>query len=130
MTLTVTLSHPRYVDGFVETANRFGRTPEDVALELLTYHGKTYADLYKVGVITSAAFVARFTPEEYASIIAAATQDEGVKALLDTLLAEPIVNFDDPRLEPGLQQLVDGGLLNSDRLPELMAYEHPVQEVQ
>jgi hypothetical protein len=124
--LTVTISHPRFVDGFIEAANRNGTTPEAIAIGLLEQQGKSYADLFKVGVITSAAFIARFTPTEYAGILAAAEVDENVKALLDTLLAEPLVNFDDPRLEPGLQQLVDAELLDAGRLEALLSYERPV----
>jgi hypothetical protein len=60
------------VDGFIEAANRNSTTPEALALEFLEQQGKSYADLFRIGVITSAAFIARFTPEEYAAILAAA----------------------------------------------------------
>ena len=125
MTLTITLDHPRFVDGFIEAANRNGTTAEALALELLEAQGKSYADLFRVGVITSAAFIARFTPAEYAGILAAAETDATVAGLLATLLAEPVVNFDDPRLEPGLQQLVEAELLEADRVAELLSYERP-----
>jgi hypothetical protein len=125
MTITVTLSHARFVDGFVEAANRNGMTPEALALEFLEQQGKSYADLFGIGVITSAAFIARFTPEEYAAILADAETDATVAGLMATLLAEPIVNFDDPRLEPGLQQLVTAELLSAERVPELMSYDRP-----
>jgi hypothetical protein len=126
MSLTVTISHPRFVDGFIEAANRNGTTAEAMATALLEQQGKAYADLFGVGVVTSAAFIARFTPVEYGAIIQAASVDAGVKALLDTLLREPIINFDDPRLEPGLQQLVDAELLEPERVPELLSYPRPV----
>jgi hypothetical protein len=126
MSLTITLTHPRFVDGFVEAGNRNGTTAEAIALEFLEAQGKSYADLFGVGVITSAAFIARFTPEEYAGILAAAETDATVAGLLATLLAEPLVNFDDPRLEPGLQTLVTAELLTAERLPELLSYERPV----
>ena len=125
MSLTITLTHPRFIDGFVEAANRNGTTAEALALELLEQQGKSYADLFKVGVITSAAFIARFTPEEYAGILAAAETDATVAGLLATLLAEPLVNFDDPRLAPGLDVLVDAELLDADRVAELLSYERP-----
>ena len=126
MTLTITLDHPRFVDGFIEAANRNGTTAEALALELLEAQGKSYADLFRVGVITSAAFIARFTPAEYSGILAAAETDATVAGLLATLLAEPVVNFDDPRLEPGLLLLVQAELLEADRVAELLSYERPV----
>lgn len=126
MTITITLSHERFVDGFIEAANRNGTTAEELALLVLEQQGKSYADLFHVGVITSAAFIARFTPTEYASIIAAAENDVAIAELMATLLSEPLVNFDDERLEPGLQQLVDAQLIEASRVPELMSYERPV----
>jgi hypothetical protein len=71
-TLTVTLTDPRLIDGWVEAANRNGTTPEAIAGGFLENQGRSYADLFGVGVITSAAFVARFTPAEYGAILAAA----------------------------------------------------------
>lgn len=124
--LVVTLTSPRLIDGFVEAANRNSTTPEAIALEFLENQGKSYADLFGVGVITSAAFIARFTPAEYAGILAASETDPVIEGLLNTLLSEPIVNFDDPRLAPGLQQLVDAELIDAARVPVLLSYDRPV----
>jgi hypothetical protein len=125
MSFTVTLPSTRATDGLIEAANRNGTTPEALVLELLALQGKSYADLYKIGVITSAAFIARFTPAEYAGILAAAETDATVGGLMATLLAEPLVAFDDPRLAPGLQVLVDAELLDAARVTALLAYERP-----
>jgi len=124
--ITITLPSGRNADGFTEAANRNGTTAEALALELLEAQGKSYADLFKVGVITSAAFIARFTPAEYSGILAAAETDATVAGLLATLLAEPLVNFDDPRLAPGLDVLVQAELLDAARVAELLSYERPV----
>jgi hypothetical protein len=154
-TLTVTLTDTRLIDGWVEAANRNGTTPEAIAGGFLENQGRSYADLFGVGVITSAAFVARFTPAEYGAILAAAevvavpeavldpeTSEvtnqadidaaqaanavaEQVKALLDQLFASPQVAFDDSRLEPGLQLLAGAGLIEADRVAELLAYDRP-----
>ncbi len=128
MTITITLPSTRATDGLIEAANRNGTTPEALALELLALQGKSYADLYRIGVITSAAFIARFTPDEYAGILAAAETDATVGGLLATLLSEPLVNFDDPRLAPGLQVLVDAELLAPERVTVLLAYDRPVAQ--
>lgn len=124
-TLTVTITDPLVVDGLIEGANRNGTTAEAIAQEIITRQGRLYADLYKVASITSAAFIARFTPAEYAAILAAAETVPEVKAQLDTLLAEPVVNFYDPRVAAGLDQLVTAGLLDPARVPVLMTYERP-----
>lgn len=123
MSLTITLPSNRSTDGLIEAANRNGTTPEALALELLALQGKSYADLYRIGVITSAAFIARFTPTEYAGI--QASTDPVVQGLIALLLSEPVVNFDDPRLAPSLQVLVTAELLSPERVNELLAYDRP-----
>lgn len=123
--LTITISDPRIIDGWVEAANRNNSTPEALALEFLTTQGNSYADLFRVGVITSAAFVARFTPAEYMAIMTAAEQSPDVAALIETLTASPHVSFSDPRLAPGLEQLAAAGLIAPERVTELQSYERP-----
>lgn len=123
MSLTITLPSTRATEGLIEAANRNDTTPEALALEILALQGRSYADLYRIGVITSAAFIARFTPTEYAGI--QASTDPVVQGLLATLLSEPLVNFDDPRLVPGLQVLVAAELLAPERVDELLAYDRP-----
>jgi hypothetical protein len=123
--LTITITDPRIIDGWVEAANRNGTTPEAIAAEFLTTQGGSYAELFKIGVITSAAFVRRFAATEYAAIHAAAEQFPEVAALVDELTASPNVALNDPRLEPGLQQLAAAGLIEGDRIPELLAYTRP-----
>lgn len=125
-TLTITLSDPRLIDGWVEAANRNDRTPEDLAGEFLRIQGRSYADLFAVGLITSAAFISRFTATEYGTILAAAEQSPEVAALVAELTASPLVALDDPRLEPGLMLLAAAGLIAAERLPELLAYQRPV----
>lgn len=123
--LTITLTDPRIIDGWVEAANRNGTTPEAIAAEFLATQGNSYAELFKIGVITSAAFIRRFTATEYAAILAAAEQSPEVAALVDELTASPNVALNDPRLEPGLQQLAAAGLIEEARIPELLAYTRP-----
>lgn len=138
--LTITLTDTRLIDGWVAAANANGYTPEALALEFLEQQGRSYADLNKVGVITGAAFVARFTPSEYGAILVAttpppdATEDEiaaaaQVQALLDQLYASPQVAMDDPRLAPGLDLLVQAGLLDASRPAEILTYVRPEPEV-
>ena len=69
--LSLTLSNTRVIDGLIFAANSAGKTPEAYAEWLLTQDGHRYADANKYGVVTSAAFFARFTPTEYAGVLAA-----------------------------------------------------------
>jgi hypothetical protein len=123
--LTITLSDARLIDGWVEAANRNGTTPELLALEFLKHQGRNYADLNRIGLITSSAFIRRFTAAEYGAILAAAEQSAQVAALIDELTSSPQVALDDPRLEPGLQQLAAAGLISAERIPDLLAYSRP-----
>ena len=135
-TLTVTLTDTRLIDGWVAAANSNGYAPEELALEFLQQQGKSYADLNKIGIITSAAFISRFTPAEYGAILAAAEPDPDaaedaaaissqVQQLLNELFNEPTVTLDDPRLMPGLQLLVSAGLLDAERPAEILSYDRP-----
>lgn len=123
--LTITLTEPRLIDGWVAAANRNGTTPEDLALEFLKRQGRAYADLLSIGIVPTGAFITRFTPSEYTAILTAAEESSDLAELVKQLVAEPRVAFDDPRLQPGLQQLVAAGLLAPERAPELLAYERP-----
>lgn len=139
-TLTVTLTDTRLIDGWVAAANANGYTPEDLALEFLQQQGKSYADLNKIGIITGAAFMARFTPAEYGVILAAAqpdpdaTEDEAavaaqIQQLLAELFAAPTITLSDSRVLHGLQLLVSAGLLDAERPAEILSYDRPEPEV-
>jgi len=70
-TLSITLTNTRVIDGLIFAANSVGKTPEAYAEWLLDNDGHRYADMNSYGVVTSAGFFARFTPTEYATILAA-----------------------------------------------------------
>ena len=115
----------RAYDGLAEAAQRNGLALTDLAADILRQQGFSYANLFGIGVLTSAGFVARFTPAEYAGIITAAETDSGIAALVGELTASPYVVFDDPRLDPGLAMLVSAGLLAPHRPAEIVAYDRP-----
>jgi hypothetical protein len=127
--LTITLTDTRLIDGWVAAANANGLSPEAIVQEFLTTQGRSYADLYRVGIITGSAFVSRFTPAEYGAILTAAATNPEVQGLLDQLFDSPNVALDDPRLEPGLALLVSEGLLDAARPAEILAYVRPEPEV-
>jgi len=123
--LTITLTDTRLIDGWVAAANANGLSPEAIGQEFLATQGRSYVDLYRVGIITGAAFVARFTPAEYGDILTAAATNPEVQGLLDQLLDSPNVALDDPRLKPGLALLVSEDLLDAARPAEILAYVRP-----
>ena len=138
-TISLTLTDRQY-DGFVIAANGAGMTPDALLAEFVSQQGARYANDFKVGIITGAAFVARFTPTEYGNILAYAqvAPDPGVEndphtqvaELLNLLFATSDVHLDDPRLAPGLDLLVNLDLLDAARPAQILAYERPTPEVQ
>ena len=124
--LTITLTDQRIIDGWTEAANRNGTTPEAIAAEFLSQQGTSYADLFGIAVITSSAFIRRFTAQEYGTILAASEVSPEVAALVDQLTEAPNVMLFDPRLAPGLALLVGAELIAPERVPELLAYTRPV----
>ena len=123
-TLSLTLTNTRVIDGLIFAANSAKLSPEAYAEWLLTKDGHRFADANSYGIVTSAGFFARFTPTEYADVLAASVDNE-IKALLDELTAAERVVLDDQRVTDGLQLLVSRGLLGAERPAEITAYERP-----
>jgi hypothetical protein len=124
-TLTATVTSHRAIDGLIAAANNNSESLEAFVNGILTDEGLKYARLNKIGVITSAAFIRRFTVHEYTAITAAAQTSQEIAGLVSTLEAEPFVDFDDDRLLPSLQILAGVGLIQFSRIAELMAYDRP-----
>ena len=127
--LSITLANTRAIDGLIFAANSAGMTPEAYAERLLTTDGHRFADANNYGIVTSAGFFARFTPAEYADVLAAAEAQtaaaNAVKALLDVLTAAETVKLDDQRVADGLALLVSMELLAASRPAEITAYDRP-----
>jgi hypothetical protein len=122
--LTVTTTERAY-RALVVAAEANGLTVEALASEAIQQVGISYAEIFRVGVMTSAAFVRRFTVDEYAGILAAAVANTVVDLLVDELLEAPYVALDDERLRPGLEALAQAGLLEADRIAEILDYNPP-----
>jgi L-cysteine desulfidase len=121
MNITITISE-RALYGLEEAARVENATVEALASEVAQKQGIHYSILYGIGVLTSAAFVSRFTGAEYTAILLAAKQNQDVAALVQALVREPYVALDDDRLAPGLQLLVGAGLLTAARVAEILDY--------
>jgi NCAIR mutase (PurE)-related protein len=123
--LTVTTTERAY-RALVVAAEANGLTVEALASEAIQQVGISYAEIFRVGVMTSAAFVRRFKIDEYAGILAAAGQNTVVALLVGELLQAPYVALDDERLRPGLEALVQAGLLDADRIAAILDYNTPI----
>ena len=124
MNLSVTTTERAY-RALVVAAEANGLTVEALASEAIQQVGISYAEIFRVGVMTSAAFVRRFTVDEYAGILAAAVANTVVDLLVDELLEAPYVALDDERLRPGLEALAQAGLLEADRIAAILDYNPP-----
>ena len=122
--LTVTTTERAY-RALVVAAEANGLTVEALASEAIQQVGINYAEIFRVGVMTSAAFVRRFTVAEYAVILAAAEGNTVVALLVGELLEAPYVALDDERLRPGLDALAEAGLLDAERIPAILDYNPP-----
>lgn len=124
---TLTISLPEgALDGLVEAGNRNGTTAEAIAAELLINQGNSYAELFGLARVTGAGFVLRFTPQEYAAIVQAASQSQDVAGYITELAGQAWVPLTDPRLQEALVSLAQAGLITPDRVAELTAYQRPV----
>jgi hypothetical protein len=124
MNLSVTTTERAY-RALVVAAEANGLTVEALASEAIQQVGISYAEVFRVGVMTSAAFVRRFTVAEYAGILAAAEANTVVALLVGELLEAPYVALDDERLRPGLEALAQAGLLEADRIAAILDYNPP-----
>jgi len=122
--LTVTTTERAY-RALVVAAEANGLTVEALASEAIQQVGISYAEIFRVGVMTSAAFVRRFTVDEYAGILVAAAANTVVDLLVGELLEAPYVALDDERLRPGLEALGQAGLLDADRIAAILDYNPP-----
>jgi hypothetical protein len=124
-TLTINLPDSA-LDGLIEAGNRNNTTAEAIAAEALTNQGNSYAELFGLARVTGAAFVLRFTPDEYAAIVNAAPSNPDVAGYITQLAAQAWVPLTDPRLQPALESLAAAGLIAPERVTELVAYDRPV----
>ena len=118
-TLSLTLTNTRVIDGLIFAANSAGMTPEGYAEWLLTKDGHRFADAKSYGVVTSAGFFARFTPTEYADVLAAS---------VDTVVVrEPIGGVPTEEQQQAYDEAVlTYSLLENPTAEETAAYEAAV----
>jgi hypothetical protein len=97
-------------------------TPEQYAQMVMDGAADSYVTQFSVGVIFSADFVLRFTPEENAAITAAAATDELVAGFLTQVRATPTVRLYSDVVVQGLAYLVSQNLITQERADVILAY--------
>lgn len=123
--ITLTITNKLIIDAWIEAANRNKTSPEHIIMEFIEWQGLNYINLFQIGHITSAAFIRRLSAEEYSNILNAAKQNPDINRLVDELVSNPVISLNDSRLITGLEFLVSGGLLQENRISELLYYERP-----
>jgi hypothetical protein len=118
-TLSLTLTNARVIDGLIFAANSTGKTLEAYAEWLLTTDGHRFADANNYGIVTSAGFFARFTPTEYANVLAAS---------VDTVeVPEPIGGVPTPEQQEAYEEAeMTYSLLENPTAEETATYEAAV----
>lgn len=123
--LTITITDSRIIDGYVQAAINNGMSPEGIVLDFVNKQGGDYANLFKIGVITTAAFIARLTPQEYTAIITAAAETPEIAQLVQSLIAETTIYLNDTRVVDGVNFLVSEGFFTPERAKEILHYDRP-----
>ena len=131
--ITVTISDTLREQGCQAAANAFNAanpdqwvSAEEYLQSVIDSAALSYANQYKVGVISSGAFVLRFTPSEYAGIETASITDPIIAGFLARVQESNEVVLYADEVTQGLGYLVAQGLLTAERAAEILAYTVPV----
>ena len=123
MEVTLTLSNRAYL-GLAEAANRNELSIEFLASDVVEKSGISYADLFKIGVVTSAAFIKRFKTDELVNILTAAENNTEFNQLVSKLTEQPYVNLLSDEIIGGVNLLKESNLLaDESRVAEILNYE-------
>jgi len=129
--LTITINNNRVIDGFVATLNRENegsqnrRSLAQFVLQQVNAIGRSMGQSEKLGVISSANFILRFTNKELNDIRSAAKTNSVIAQAFANITDKPEVPFDDEQVFLNLQTFVTANLLAAARVSELLAYVRP-----
>jgi hypothetical protein len=123
MEITVTVSSRAHL-GLAEAAIKNNLTIESLASDVVEKSGISYADLFKIGVVTSAAFIKRFKTEELVNILSVSETNPEFDKLISKLTEEPYVNLLSDEVIGGVNLLKDANLLaDENRVNEILNVE-------
>lgn len=109
--------------GLQQAAEKNELTLGELSSEILGLVGLNYANLYKIGILTSAGLVARIKPQEFSNILEAAKSNDDIKNLVEKIKEAELVYLDDPELFTALNVLYQNGLLESEeRIAEILSF--------
>lgn len=109
--------------GLQQAAEKNELTLGELSSEILSLIGLNYANLYKIGILTSAGLVARIKPQEFSNILEAAKSNDDIKNLVEKIKEAELVYLDDPELFTALNVLYQNGLLESEeRIAEILSF--------
>lgn len=109
--------------GLQQAAEKNELTLGELSSEILSLIGLNYANLYKIGILTSAGLVARIKPQEFSNILEAAESNDDIKNLVEKIKEAELVYLDDPELFTALNVLYQNGLLESEeRIAEILSF--------
>jgi hypothetical protein len=129
--MQITITNPRLLSGIAAATAVYNATlgegvdpltPEQYLQTVAEGWAASYADQYEVGIISSAAFVLRFTPEEIAQIQAVAQVSPEVAGYLSSVVESKRVFLWIPEVTGGLDALVQAGLLTQERRDAILAF--------
>lgn len=141
--LTITIDDPRLEAGIAAAqeehdASILGKdpsathavysTPEAYLRHLIEGTCEPLAERYNIGIISSGAFVLRFTASEREAIDAAALSDDTVVGFLSRVGESPHALLYSDEVQQGIAYLVDVGLLTQQRADEVLSYSVIVTE--
>lgn len=121
-TLQVNLSKRAYY-GLLVAAGKMQLDPTELGKDILENSGISYANLNRVGLITSAELILRLAPELNVILNQIETVPE-LKRLVDILAhREDLIPLDSPDLLDGLNTLAELGLVAPARIVQILDYD-------
>lgn len=131
--ITITITDTLQQQGAQAATNLFNQanpdqylTAEQYCQMVMSGACASYADQFKVGIISSGAFVLRFLPAEYAAIEAAGATDPIVAGFMARVIESTEVVLYAPEVVDGLGYLVAQELLTQERADAILAYSVPI----
>ena len=127
MAINVSLSNPRHLAAAQAMWQRAveGATLAEFVQMQVERMADSWRDSTRSDAIPTAAFIRRFSPTAYATIVAASAQSPELQAYLARLDAEPLVWLGADETIAGVGALVAAGLLTQGDADALLAYGVP-----
>ena len=125
--ITLTITDKRLLAGVDANKNQHApdQTAEQYMQAWLDQIVDSWATAYKIGIVSSAEYVLRFTGAENSAITAAAETDPLIAASLEDVRSRSTVRLYANGVVQGMAYLVAQGLLTQARADEIMAYSVP-----